>query len=307
MTDEPYRDPMAVAPQDIVSAGGNPLDNLMNTRTAPIDAPLQGDDTAPTVRGSHTRDPLQALENESLITGGSQTENDIPGLLADRRPASSAAMPLSDNRGNTIVQEYMDLPGLSATDRADELLPVTDADHIAVNPLMHGLEAHLPMHNSRQANDFLTEVGRTLKAAIEGLLALQKTQDNLRDKQLRLNVDYQEVLHLLFGDERSPVHLSPTAAVSESLTNIQLHYQANLEAISVALDTMLDAFSPERLLARFAQYQRAGEECSSDPARAWQMYVSYYRELKSCRQQGFEKLFYEVYTHAYDRALRKGL
>ncbi|MEQ5217944.1 type VI secretion system-associated FHA domain protein TagH [Morganella morganii] len=315
MTDEPYRDPMAVAPQDIVSAGSNPLDNLMDTRAAQDDAPLQGDDTAPSVRGSRTRDPLQALENESLTTGGSQTENDVPGLLADRRPASSAAMPLSDNRGNTIVQEYMDLPKLSATDRTDELLPVTDADHIAVNPLMHGLEAHLPMHNSRQANDFLTEVGRTLKAAIEGLLALQKTQDNLRDKQLRpiednplrLNVDYQEALHLLFGDERSPVHLSPTAAVSESLTNMQLHYQANLEAISVALDTMLDAFSPERLLARFSQYQRAGEECSSDPAWAWQMYVSYYRELKSCRQQGFEKLFYEVYTHAYDQALRKGL
>ena len=54
------------------------------------------------------------------------------------------------------------------------------------------------------------------------------------------------------------MHLSPTAAVSESLTNMQLHYQANLEAISVALDTMLDAFSPERLLARFSQYQRAG-------------------------------------------------
>lgn len=42
MTDEPYRDPMAVAPQDIVSAGSNPLDNLMDTRAAQDDAPLQG-------------------------------------------------------------------------------------------------------------------------------------------------------------------------------------------------------------------------------------------------------------------------
>ncbi len=88
MTDEPYRDPMAVAPQDIVSAGSNPLDNLMDTRAAQDDAPLQGDDTAPSVRGSRTRDPLQALENESLTTGGSQTENDVrpagrspPGLV----------------------------------------------------------------------------------------------------------------------------------------------------------------------------------------------------------------------------------
>ena len=42
MTDEPYRDPMTVAPQDIVSAGNNPLDNLMDTRAAQDDAPLQG-------------------------------------------------------------------------------------------------------------------------------------------------------------------------------------------------------------------------------------------------------------------------
>lgn len=120
-------------------------------------------------------------------------------------------------------------------------------------------------------------------------------------------MDYQEALRLLFGEERSPVHLSPTAAVSESLNNLQLHNQANQEAISVALDTMLDAFSPERLLARFAQYQRAGEQHEPDPDWAWKMYVSYYRELKSGRQQGFEKLFYDVYTHAYDQALRKSI
>ncbi len=312
MAGEIYHDPMSVAPQDIISADSNPLDSLMDSRAIPpADAQLT-DIQAATVRSGYTNDPLKALDNESLTTDTGSQENDTDGLLADNLHAATRyASPLSDNHGNTIVQEYMDLPKLSATDD----IPASDSEHIAVNPLMHGLEAHLPLRNSHQANDFLTEVGRTLKAAIEGLLILQKSQDNLRDKQLRpiednplrLNVDYQEALRLLFGEERSPVHLSPTAAVSESLNNLQLHNQANQEAISVALDTMLDAFSPERLLARFAQYQRAGEQHEPDPDWAWKMYVSYYRELKSGRQQGFEKLFYDVYTHAYDRALRKSI
>ena len=37
---------------------------------------------------------------------------------------------------------------------------------------------------------------------------------------------------------------------------------------------------------------------------AWGMYTHYYDELASARQRGFEKLFWEVFEQAYDRALR---
>jgi type VI secretion system protein ImpI len=37
------------------------------------------------------------------------------------------------------------------------------------------------------------------------------------------------------------------------------------------------------------------------------MYKNYYQELSSSRQQGFEKLFGEVYAQAYDQALRQGM
>ncbi|MCE1649566.1 type VI secretion system-associated FHA domain protein TagH, partial [Enterobacter hormaechei] len=107
--------------------------------------------------------------------------------------------------------------------------------------------------------------------------------------------------------QKSPVHLSAPAAVAESLQNLQLHYQANRVAISAALDTMLDAFSPEQLLRRFSHYRRSNEVRNKDASWAWEMYTNYYRELASSRQQGFEKLFREVYEQAYDRALRQGL
>jgi len=38
---------------------------------------------------------------------------------------------------------------------------------------------------------------------------------------------------------------------------------------------------------------------------AWEMYQHYYRELSSSRQQGFERLFQEVFEQAYDQHLRQ--
>ena len=35
------------------------------------------------------------------------------------------------------------------------------------------------------------------------------------------------------------------------------------------------------------------------------MYQHYYRELSSSRQQGFERLFQEVFEQAYDQQLRQ--
>lgn len=60
-------------------------------------------------------------------------------------------------------------------------------------------------------------------------------------------------------------------------------------------------------MTRFSHYLRSSERQDQDAAWAWEMYKNYYKELSSCRQQGFEKLFGEVYEQAYDRALRQGM
>ena len=43
----------------------------------------------------------------------------------------------------------------------------------------------------------------------------------------------------------------------------------------------------------------------ADEGWAWNMYQHYYRELTSARQQGFDKLFHQVYAQAYDQAVRQ--
>ncbi len=83
------------------------------------------------------------------------------------------------------------------------------------------------------------------------------------------------------------------------------HQVATSEAIREALDAILHAFSPEALLRRFHGYRRGLQQHEDEGRWAWDMYQHYYRELKSSRQQGFERLFQEVFDQAYDQHLRQ--
>ncbi|MNT38838.1 hypothetical protein D3C72_1750470 [compost metagenome] len=67
---------------------------------------------------------------------------------------------------------------------------------------------------------------------------------------------------------------------------------------------MLRAFSPELLLQRFRRYGPEQPQQSGGDDWAWRMYTHYFEELSSARQRGFEKLFWEIFEQAYDRALR---
>lgn len=314
------RDPLAVSPESLVSNYSNPLEAMMEGGASGPSVNQQDSRLATTVVNSFSTDPLRVLETESLTTQSVLgTASDIDQILhSDRYDRPLASHPLSDNgKNNAMDQTFLDLPEIDAQKIGQQDGPdnTLEQQYVAITPLMRGFDAQLPIRNSQDANDFLEEAGKTLKATIEGLLALQRSQHGLRDKHLRplednplrLNLDYDTTLSLLFADQKSPVHLAAPAAVAESLHNLRLHHQANQQAISQALTTMLEAFSPERLMTRFTHYLRSHERHERDSAWAWEMYKNYYQELCSSRQQGFEKLFGEVYEQAYDQALRQGM
>lgn len=253
-------------------------------------------------------DPLHALEREQATS--------LSALLHTpeaQTSALSSAIPASVFSAieDTMDQEFIDMPGIDNP----YSIPAEqgDVDHVALTPLMRGLGQRLQLRDSQQAHDMLEEMGKTLRAMVEGLLAVQADQAALADKHLRpiednplrLGLDYEATLPLLFADGKSPVHLSAPAAISEVLHNVRTHHIANQQAIATALDSILHAFSPEALLGRFEHYRRTGTNDSLDEGWAWTMYQHYYRELTSVRQQGFDKLFHQVYAQAYDRAVRE--
>lgn len=110
----------------------------------------------------------------------------------------------------------------------------------------------------------------------------------------------------MFSNDTGSVHLSAPSAISESLKNLKDHNDVVQVATTLALGQIVQAFSPETLMKRFERYRRSYEIPEQNQnAWAWEMYQSYYRELTSDRQQGFEKLFWEVFDQAYDRLLRE--
>ncbi|MGM3161523.1 type VI secretion system-associated FHA domain protein TagH [Dickeya undicola] len=248
-------------------------------------------------------DPLWALQQEQ-----SRSPLATEGEHGDELPTSLSSFSAVED---TMDQKFVELPTIDNPHAGANLGGPTDA--VTLAPLLRGLGVSLNTGDAQQLHEMLEEMGRSLKAMVEGLLTLQADQAALadthlrpiEDNPLRLGLDYTDTLSLLFADDKSPVHLSAPAAISEVLSNMQAHHRANQQAIAVALESILQAFSPAALLGRFEHYRRSGERQALDDGWAWQMYQHYYRELTSPRQQGFQKLFHQVYAQAYDRAVRQ--
>ncbi|QIZ51836.1 type VI secretion system-associated FHA domain protein TagH [Dickeya zeae] len=248
-------------------------------------------------------DPLWALQQEqsrSLLATEAERGDELPTSLS-----SFSAVE------DTMDQKFVELPTIDNPHTGTAFGAPVDA--VTLAPLLRGLGVSLNTGDEQQLREMLEEMGKSLKAMVEGLLTLQADQAALadthlrpiEDNPLRLGLDYTDTLSLLFADDKSPVHLSAPAAISEVLSNMQAHHRANQQAIAVALESILQAFSPAALLGRFEHYRRSGERQALDDGWAWQMYQHYYRELTSPRQQGFQKLFHQVYAQAYDRAVRQ--
>lgn len=97
---------------------------------------------APTVSGSMTHDPLKALESESLELIQSSSSNTHHYSLSS---------PRSDNQGDLMVQEFMDLPEITSQDNETN----ADVDYVAINPLMKGLGVHLNLKTPSKRMIFL--------------------------------------------------------------------------------------------------------------------------------------------------------
>lgn len=245
-------------------------------------------------------DPMWVLQQErnsaaAMLNGTAS----VPGMV----PQLNALSGIED----TMDQEFIELPDVQGFSSHD------GAASVSLSPLMQGLGQTLAFHDEMKAQEMLHEMGKTLRATLEGLLTLQAEQAALADKllrpiednPLRLGLSYDDTLALLFAETKSPVHLSAPAAVAEVLRNIRVHHVANQQAIGAALNSMVQAFSPDVLLKRFSHYRRGGEAAPMHDGWAWEMYEHYFQELTSSRQQGFQRLFQQVYAQAYDRAVRE--
>lgn len=302
-----------LATQPALATRNDPLDALGEALPgATKDDPLSVLDTPD---GATDQESDMSLVNDSAFStekGGGSDD------LQSRHQAAMYLPTIGKKREKVMDEKLLDDLERSVGEQLNERWQEPPAAAVAqadTTPLLQGLGGKLEFHNREQQQAFLEEAGCTLRATVEGLRKLNRHQDTrypLRDRRLqpiednplRLEQDYADTLNTLFSAERSPVHLSAPAAVSECLEHQRQHQAAIEDAITQALDTILSAFSPETLLKRFHAYRGANPSTDDEDSWAWSMYHHYYQELNSGRQRGFEKLFWEVFEQAYDRSLR---
>lgn len=309
-TPETFIDPLNDEPEQIISRQRSPLAEMMS----------EGEDVTSMLPSQRTSmevvDPIRAINANSLASSAIRNDS---AALAELLPVQQISTTSPREEQDGAPQLYVDLPQPDAsvaktTRKSSQDKSLADV-HLSLAPLLRGMGIKLPLlATTDEAYAILEELGQTIKAAINGLLALQHSEEiinnkNLRvieDNPLRLRMGYEDTMSLLFDVEEQgcAVHLSAPAAVSESLNHVGLHNAATKSAINFALNAMLDAFSPEELLNRFADYRRSRGRNEMDGDWAWRMYCSFFKELSSNRQRGFEKLFWEHFEQNYDRTLR---
>lgn len=240
---------------------------------------------------SHSKNTLSKIksQNWNLVTKESQMDEEVLDLL-------------EKEMGMDFSQEA----------------PAGEGNHLVTGPIFRGLGVNAASNDNAADLQLLSEeMGASLKAAIAGVLNIHKQVESSRyggmnknlqpieDNPLRLGMTYEQTVLTMFDSNRSPVHLSAPAAIDESLKLVQHHNTAVETAISEALTHILNAFSPDVLMRRFMNYRRPGQLIhESQEEWAWNMYESYFKELASNRQQGFEKLFWEIFDQFYDKKLR---
>lgn len=195
----------------------------------------------------------------------------------------------------------------------------TSANHLLTGPMLTGLGVDVGnSHDMDKMHMLSEELGQSLQACVQGLLALNqqvcegrfgvmnRNLQPIEDNPLRLGLSYEETIRTLYDADKSLVHLSAPAAISESLKNVRDHNEAMQHATGEALSQILNAFSPQVLLRRFQHYKRNGDQNNQTAESwAWEMYCHYYQELTSDRQKGFEKLFWEIFEQSYDKKIRE--
>lgn len=213
---------------------------------------------------------------------------------------SSGSTPPSD-----ISQEQVDL--------------TAPLDHMALSPLGRGLGYDLSRHDRPAADQLLQEVGEALATAVEklrdilvqsqssGPISHRLSETKIHpheDNPLRFSTSSQEAMEALF-DRTNPIQLTAASAIAETLDQIQNHQAMTEKAVNAALEMVFLSLSPEFMRRRFAAYAGSRkEQIDLSPQWCWGMYEKYFEELKSERQSGLRKMFWQIFDRHYDELAR---
>ncbi|HIF9481351.1 TPA: type VI secretion system-associated FHA domain protein TagH [Photobacterium damselae] len=331
-------DPLAALDAQEIAQDIDLFGDEQDTRSKAINNPLLSNSeewfgSQETIQADTERDVQSAMTLKKSQHTASYDKEPVAIHAVSKQPVSTTYLASSDNsiahaQNSFYKDRVMDEKTLDLLEEevrqgfsyhSDPQLDASEGNHLLTGPLLRGLGTKAGNTEDLAEMQLLSEeMGASLQSAIRGLLDLHqqvassrygvmnKNLQPIEDNPLRLGMDYEQTVQVMFDGERSPVHLSAPAAIEESLRTVKNHNEAVHQAISEALAQILQAFSPDVLQRRFNRYRRPGQHLNESPESwAWHMYQNYYQELTSNRQHGFDKLFWEIFDQAYDKRLRE--
>jgi type VI secretion system protein len=164
-----------------------------------------------------------------------------------------------------------------------------------------------------EADEFLRQSGKIVRAAVEGAMALlaaratakkelraeERTMVASRDNNpLKLMSDPQEVLGYLF-ETKEPAggFLDPVTAVNDAFEDLRAHEVALFAAMRAALMGAIQRFDPKTLEAELEK--GAGSLGLNRKAKLWELFAAYQQKLARDADDDFNKVFGREFMGTY--------
>ncbi len=314
------KDPLAALDNDLSPENqdvNSKLSDYINAVPEEVDPAAIPDDLQPT--SAYFAPPrIQSYESGSSDRasrlGSAAVTDEMDAYLASLSKGALGERPVETRSSREVATRDGWLGGVrtgTANPDSEEQL----VDHVVLRPVCHALGVSIESMTVPEANQLAREIGSALRAAVTGLMDLNGEELSSRsllaethlhaieDNPLRLAEKPDEAIRDLFMVQ-SPVHLSATAAVAESLNVLKHHQMASEKATDAALEAVLRALAPLALAKRFLKYKGHAPRTGDLDAWHWRMYQHYYGELSSDRQGGLSRMFREVFRQVYDREMR---
>ena len=138
------------------------------------------------------------------------------------------------------------------------------------------------------------------RATIKGEFRIEQTMIRARgNNPLKFSANDDDALTALLGVGRR-TDMAPAAAIEDSLRDLRLHEVAVMAAMQVAVRSMLDELSPDKVRAGAEQ---GGMLPAQRKARAWDAFEARHAKTVQALIDDFDSVFGKSFARAYERAL----
>ena len=139
------------------------------------------------------------------------------------------------------------------------------------------------------------------RATIKREFRIEQTMMSARANPLKFSANDDDALIALLGVGRR-TDMSPAAAITDSLHDIQMHEIAVTKAMQVAVRAMMEELSPDKIRATTEQGGMA-LLAAQRKARAWDTFETRHAATVQALTDNFDSVFGKAFALAYERAL----